>query len=56
MPKRLTKREFDDAVHQIWFSRLCTYGMRQAKKMIFEAYKELRRQENEREKKNVEPK
>jgi len=50
MPKRLNKREFDDAVYHIWFSRLCTYGMRPAKKMIFEAYKELRRQEKERKK------
>ena len=51
MPKRLNKREFDDAVYQLWFSRLCTYGLKQAKKMMFAAYKELRKQENERKKK-----
>lgn len=51
MPKRLTKREFDDAVYQLWFTRLCTYGTRQAKKIVYAAYKELRRQENERKKK-----
>lgn len=48
MPKRLNKVEFDNAVYQIWFSRLCTYGRRQAKKMIYAAYKELRKQEKER--------
>lgn len=51
MPKRLNKREFDDAVYQIWFSRLCMYGMRQAKKIVYAAYKELREQENERKRK-----
>lgn len=52
MPKRLTKREFDDAVYSCWFTRLCTYGLKPAKKIVFAAYKELRRQENERKKKN----
>lgn len=48
MPKRLIKREFDKEVHDLWFNRVCKFGRKQAKKMIFEAYKELRRQENER--------
>lgn len=50
MPKKLTKREFDTEVEKIWFTRLCTFGMKQAKKMVFEAYKILR--EKERELKN----
>ena len=52
MPKRLNKREFDDEVYKLWFSRLCTFGLRQAKKIVYEAYKELRRQENERKKRD----
>lgn len=51
MPKRLTKREFDDEVYSLWFSRVCKFGRRQAKKIIYTAYKELRRQENEGKKK-----
>lgn len=50
MPKRLTKREHDDAVYSCWWTRVCTYGAREAKKIIYDAYKELRRQENERKK------
>lgn len=46
--RRLTKREMDDEVYKLWFGRLCTFGLRQAKKIVFTAYKELRRQENER--------
>ncbi len=52
MPKRLTKREMDDEVYKLWFGRLCTFGLKQAKKMMFEAYKILREKENERKKKN----
>lgn len=51
MPAKLTKEEFKAEVYKLWFSRLCTFGLKQAKKMIFEAYKELRRQESERKKK-----
>ena len=51
MPKRLTKREHDDEVYTCWFNRLCHFGAKEAKKIIWEAYKELRRQENERKKK-----
>lgn len=47
MPKRLTKREHDDAVYNTWFNRLCHYGLREAKKIVWEAYVELRRQERE---------
>jgi hypothetical protein len=50
MPKRLTKREHDDEVYKLWRIRLCMFGLRQAKKIIYDAYKELRRQENERKK------
>jgi len=50
MSKRLTKREFDDIVYGCWFKYLCSFGMKQAKKILFEAYKELRKQENERKK------
>ena len=45
MPKRLKKRAHDDAVYGCWFKYLCTYGAREAKKILFDAYKELREQE-----------
>jgi len=51
MSKRLNKREFDDEVYSLWFSRVCRFGRKQAKKMIYVAYKELRKQENEGKKK-----
>lgn len=51
MPKRLNKREFDDAVYSLWYSRVCMYGQKQAKKIVFAAYKILREQEKERKKK-----
>jgi len=50
MPKRITRRQHDDAVYGLWYRYLCTYGLREAKKIVFEAYKELRKQENERKK------
>jgi len=50
MPKKLTKREHDDEVYSTWMNRLCKFGLREAKKICFDAYKELRRQENERKK------
>ena len=52
MSKRLNKIEFDNEVYSLWFSRVCKYGRRQAKKIIYTAYKELRRQENEGKKNN----
>lgn len=51
MPTKLNKREFADEVYKIWFSRLCTFGLKQAKKIVYTAYKELRRQDDERKKK-----
>ena len=50
MPKKLTKREYDDAVYNCWFKYVCTYGAKEAKKILYGAYKELRRQDNERKK------
>lgn len=50
MPKRISKKMHDNAVYGCWFKYLCTYGAREAKKIIYDAYKELRRQENERKK------
>lgn len=47
MPKRLNKVEFDGEVKSLWTRYLCTFGLKQAKKIVFTAYKELRRQENE---------
>lgn len=47
MPKRLTQHEFDDIVYSTWFRYLCSYGMKQAMKILFAAYKELRRQDRE---------
>ena len=51
MPKRLSKREFDDAVYSTWMNRMCTYGLVQAKKICWAAYVELRRQDRERKEK-----
>jgi len=48
--RRLTKRQHDDEVYKCWWSRVCAFGSREAKKIIWEAYKELRRQEKERKK------
>lgn len=50
MPKRISKRQHNDVVYGLWFKYLCTYGLRQAKKIVFEAYKELRKQDNEQKK------
>lgn len=52
MPRRLTKREFDDEVYKLWFGRLCTFGLLQARKIVYAAYKELRRQDEERKAKS----
>ncbi len=51
MPKRLNKREFDDEVYKLWRLRMTTFGLKQAKKIMWAAYKELRRQENEQKEK-----
>ena len=51
MPKRLTKRRLDDEIYSCWFTRLCTFGLRDAKKIVWGAYVELRRQERELKKK-----
>jgi len=50
MPKRITKRQHDDAVYGLWYRYLCTYGLREARKIMFDAYKVLREQDNEQKK------
>lgn len=52
MPKRITKRERDDAIYGLWYKYLCHYGIREAMKIVYGAYKELRRQNNEQRKKS----
>ena len=52
MPRRLTKRQHDDEVYSCWFNRVCHFGAREAKKIIWDAYKVLREQERERKKKS----
>ena len=52
MPKRITKREHDDAVYGLWYKYLCHYGLREAKKIVYDVYKKLRDQENEQKRKN----
>ena len=47
MPKRITKREHDDAVYGCWNKYLSHYGIREAMKIVYGAYKELRRQDRE---------
>lgn len=51
MPKRLTKREYDDVVYGLWQRYLCQFGAKQAKRIIYAAYKTLREQEREYKKK-----
>lgn len=48
MPKRLTKRERDNAIYGCWYKYLCTYGIVEARKIVYGAYKEIRRQHEER--------
>lgn len=48
MPKRISKKQRDDAIYACWFKYVCTYGIVEAKRIVFGAYKEIRRQHEER--------
>lgn len=52
MPKRLSKEAMAQEIHNLWMSRLCTFGLKQAKKMVWGAYVELRQQERDRKEKH----
>lgn len=51
MPRKLNKNEFDQEVYDLWMSRLAHFGLKQAKKIVWEAYKILRDKERQMEKK-----
>lgn len=51
MPRKLNKNEFDQEVYNLWMSRLAHFGLKQAKKIVWEAYKILRDKERQMEKK-----
>ena len=44
MPKRISKKQRDDAIYGLWFRYVSTFGMVEAKKIVYGAYKEIRRQ------------
>jgi hypothetical protein len=48
MPRRLSKKMRDDAIYGCWYKYMCTYGIVEARKIVYGAYKEIRRQHEER--------
>ena len=47
MPKRISKKQRDDVIRSLWFRYVSTFGMVEAKKIVYGAYKEIRRQHEE---------
>lgn len=45
MPKRISKKERDDAIFGLWNRYLSHFGMREAMKIVYGAYKVLREQD-----------
>ncbi len=47
MPKRISKKQRDDAIYGLQFRYISTFGIVEAKKIIYGAYKDIRRQHDE---------
>lgn len=51
MPKRISKKQRDNAIYGLWYRYICTFGIVEARKIVYGAYKEIRRQHEERKEK-----
>ena len=48
MARKLTKGEHDKLVKDVASTYICRHGLKQARDIVYDIYKELRRQNNER--------